>query len=188
MTITHAFVSGLADGSDATLVRPTNWNAAHTIANDTVTEAMLSVADNTTKDVSTSAHGFAPKAPNDATKFLDGTGAFDTVKDTDASTRTINAQTGTTYTFVLGDAGKFCTFSNAAAITVTVPPNSSVAFATGTQIDCAQIGAGKTTFAQGTGVTISSKGSNKACGAQYVGVTLVKTGTDAWLLMGELIA
>ena len=30
----------------------------------------------TTNDVSTSAHGFAPKAPNDATKFLDGTAAF----------------------------------------------------------------------------------------------------------------
>ena len=40
------------------------------------------------------------------------------------------------------------TFSNAAAQTVTVPPNSSVAFPIGTQIDCAQIGAGKVTFAE----------------------------------------
>ena len=29
MGITHAFVSGKADGGDATLVRPTNWNADH---------------------------------------------------------------------------------------------------------------------------------------------------------------
>jgi hypothetical protein len=31
MTITHTFVSGIADGADATLVRPSNWNNAHTI-------------------------------------------------------------------------------------------------------------------------------------------------------------
>lgn len=54
----------------------TNWDAAHTVEDGTITEAMLSIADNTTKDVSTTAHGFAPKAPNDATKYLDGTGAY----------------------------------------------------------------------------------------------------------------
>lgn len=36
----------------------------------------LSLTDVTTNDVSTSKHGFAPKAPNDATKYLDGTGAY----------------------------------------------------------------------------------------------------------------
>lgn len=40
------------------------------------TEADLSIADNTTANVSTTAHGFAPKLPNDATKYLDGTGAW----------------------------------------------------------------------------------------------------------------
>ena len=29
-TVTHTFVSGIADGGDATLVRPSNWNASHT--------------------------------------------------------------------------------------------------------------------------------------------------------------
>lgn len=41
-----------------------------------VTDAKLVLADVTTNDVSTSKHGFAPKAPNDVTKFLDGTGAY----------------------------------------------------------------------------------------------------------------
>ena len=41
-----------------------------------VTDADLSVSNITTNNVSTSAHGFAPKAPNDATKYLDGTGAY----------------------------------------------------------------------------------------------------------------
>lgn len=42
----------------------------------TITEAGLSLSDVTTANVSTSAHGFAPKAPNDATKYLNGTGAW----------------------------------------------------------------------------------------------------------------
>src|SRR5262245_35045746 len=29
MPVTHTFVSAIADGADATLVRPTNWNADH---------------------------------------------------------------------------------------------------------------------------------------------------------------
>lgn len=41
-----------------------------------VTDALLSTSDITTNDVSTTKHGFAPKAPNDATKYLDGTGAW----------------------------------------------------------------------------------------------------------------
>lgn len=101
---------------------------------------------------------------------------------------TINSQTGTTYTFVLTDAWSMVTFNNAAAQTVTVPPNSSVAFPIGTQIDCSQLGAGKVTFAQWAGVTIQSKAWNKAISAQYVGATLKKIGTDTWLLLGDLIA
>lgn len=42
----------------------------------TVTDANLSTSDVTTNDVSITKHGFAPKAPNDATKYLDGTGAW----------------------------------------------------------------------------------------------------------------
>ena len=42
------------------------------------TDANISMSDITTNNVSTTKHGFAPKAPNDATKFLDGTGAYST--------------------------------------------------------------------------------------------------------------
>ena len=38
----------------------------------TITDANLSTSDITTNDVSTTKHGFAPKAPNDTTKFLRG--------------------------------------------------------------------------------------------------------------------
>lgn len=40
------------------------------------TEANLSISDITTNNVSITQHGFAPKAPNDGTKYLDGTGAY----------------------------------------------------------------------------------------------------------------
>lgn len=101
---------------------------------------------------------------------------------------TINAQTGTSYTFVLADDGLLCTFSNAAAQTVTVPPNSSVAFPVGAKIDVAALGAGKVTLAQGAGVTINSAAGYKALGAQYAGGTLIKLATDTWLLIGNLQA
>lgn len=41
-----------------------------------VVEADLSLTDVTTANVSTSAHGFAPKSPNDSTKFLNGVGTY----------------------------------------------------------------------------------------------------------------
>jgi hypothetical protein len=42
----------------------------------TLPETAVTFTDVTTNNVSTSKHGFAPKAPNDATKYLDGTGAY----------------------------------------------------------------------------------------------------------------
>lgn len=44
----------------------------------TMAESNLSFTDITTNNVSTSKHGFVPKAPNDSSKFLDGTGAYST--------------------------------------------------------------------------------------------------------------
>ncbi len=98
----------------------------------------------------------------------------------------INAQTGTTYTFVLADAGKMVTSSNGSAQTLTVPPNSSVAYAIGTQIIVQNIGSANATLAEGSGVTINSKDSAKEIDGQYAAATLIKTATDAWSLIGAL--
>lgn len=57
----------------ATLTNKTISGASNTL---TVREADLSLADNTTGNVTTSRHGFVPKLPNDAALFLDGTGVF----------------------------------------------------------------------------------------------------------------
>ena len=100
----------------------------------------------------------------------------------------INAQPGTTYTFVAGDAGKLVTASNGSAQTYTVPPNSSVAFDVGTTITIIGIGAGKVTLAEGSGVTINSKDSEKAIDGVHASVTCIKTATDTWQLVGALQA
>lgn len=42
----------------------------------TLSDATITTTDITTNNVSTSKHGFAPKAPNVATQYLDGTGAY----------------------------------------------------------------------------------------------------------------
>lgn len=101
----------------------------------------------------------------------------------------INAQTGTTYTTVLDDNGKLVTLSNASAITLTIPPNSSVAYSVGAQLNLAQLGAGQVTFAQGSGVTIVSTGATANAPklrAQYSTATAVQTSTDNWLVMGDI--
>ena len=98
----------------------------------------------------------------------------------------INAQTGTTYTFVLADAGKMVTSSNGSAQTLTVPPNSSVAYAVGTQVIVQNIGSANATLAEGSGVTINSKDDNKEIDGQFAAATLIKTATNTWSLIGAL--
>jgi hypothetical protein len=98
------------------------------------------------------------------------------------------AQTGTSYTLVLTDAGKMVTMTNASANTLTVPPNADVAFPTNTRIDVLQYGAGQTTIAAGSGVTIYSSGSKLKLTGQYSGATLWKKDTNTWVLIGDLSA
>jgi len=100
----------------------------------------------------------------------------------------INAQTGATYTAVLTDDGKLVTMSNASANTITIPPNSSVAYGIGTQINIAQLGAGATTIAAGAGVTLNSAGAKLILNAQYALATCVKTDTNTWFVVGNLKA
>ena len=103
-----------------------------------------------------------------------------------------NAQTGTTYTFVLADAdNKLVTASNASAQTYSIPTNASVAFPIGTQLNIIQIGAGQVTVSAATPATttIVSTGATAAspkCRAQYSAITLIKRDTDSWYAVGDI--
>jgi hypothetical protein len=103
-----------------------------------------------------------------------------------AMAQTINTQTGTSYTLVIGDAGKLITMSNAGAITLTVPTNASVAFNVGTRIDVLQYGSGQVTVA-GSGVTFRSTPTLKTR-TQYSALSLIKIATNEWVVVGDLAA
>jgi hypothetical protein len=103
-----------------------------------------------------------------------------------------NAQTGTTYTFVLADAdNKLVTASNASAQTYSIPTNATTAFPIGTQLNIIQIGAGQVTVQAATSgtTTVVSTGATAAspkCRAQYSAMTLVKRDTDSWYAIGDI--
>ena len=99
---------------------------------------------------------------------------------------TFNAQTGTTYTLVSGDALALVTASNASAITVTVPPSI---FSAGQQINVQQIGVGQVTFAAGAGVTITSAGATVAAPkitSRYGAATVICTAANVFTIIGGL--
>ena len=105
----------------------------------------------------------------------------------DDTTLSFNAQTGTTYTLVIGDLGKLVTASNASPITITVPPS---VFATGNVVNLQQIGAGQVTFAQGAGVTITSSGATASAPKirkQYAASTIICTGSNTFTILGDLV-
>ena len=118
-------------------------------------------------------------------QHTDGGGGVGTGID---PTRRINTQTGTTYTLALTDNGAFLWLANAAGFTLTIPPNSSVAFPIGTQIDLGQGSNGQVTIAPGAGVTIVSEGSRYKLAQQASCATLIKYGTDVWILAGSIAA
>lgn len=98
---------------------------------------------------------------------------------------TANRQTGN-YTLVLTDLNKVVEMNVAGANTLTVPPNSSVAFPVGTVVEGVQWGAGQTTITPGAGVTIRASGGKLKTTAQYSAFSLRKVATDEWHAAGEL--
>lgn len=98
----------------------------------------------------------------------------------------VNAQT-TSYTLALSDQGGLVTVATASASTLTIPPNSTVAFATGTVVIVAALGDGQVTLTPGSGVTINSTPGLKLR-TKFSAATLVKTGTNTWLAIGDLSA
>lgn len=112
---------------------------------------------------------------------------IDALDDTKSNiVRTINTYTGTSQTLALDDAGNVVHMTNASAKTLTVPPNASVAFDVGTQIDVRCSGGGKLTFAPGSGVTIESYNSKYGLESLRF-ATLLKVATNTWALDGALV-
>lgn len=75
-----------------------------------------------------------------------------------------------------------------AEATITVPPNTDVAFNVGCEIVILSYTASDVTIAAGLGVTIYSADSNLKIDGQYAAATLKKIDTDEWVLIGALKA
>ena len=103
----------------------------------------------------------------------------------------INTQTGTSYTPVLGDAVVFITLSNASAISVTIPTNAVVAYPVGTQLNFIQLGAGQVTISAVTSgtTTIQSAAATSTSPklrTQYSSASAIKIATDVWCVVGDI--
>jgi hypothetical protein len=101
---------------------------------------------------------------------------------------TISFNTVTTaYTLVLTDKDKIVQGNSTASLAITIPPNSSVAFATGDQVHLLKINTGVMSAVAGAGVTINySFGLNLR--SQWSMATLIKRDTNTWLLTGDISA
>jgi len=122
-------------------------------------------------------------------KSSDSLGAIKVnISDTSVFSRKLiqtNRQTAS-YTLALTDLNQLVEINNASANTLTVPLNSSIAFAIGSKIDIAQYGAGQTTITPATGVTIRSYSGALKIAGQYGACTLVKIATNEWYCFGNL--
>jgi len=115
-----------------------------------VTDANMTTSDITTNDVSTAKHGFAPKAPNDTTKFLRGDGTW-----------AVPAGGGLT---------EFTEAENTAAPNGTVPVNSLTPVTATTNADFA-------VKPKGTGAILAAIPDNTATGGDKRGANALDLST-----------
>ena len=110
--------------------------------------------------------------------------SFTTVSGGGASYSTVRTQSGTTYTLALTDAGDYIQTTSTTAVTITVPLQSSVAWAADTEIYFEQNNTGQITIAGASGVTVNSSETLKTAG-RYSVIALKRVASDTWTLTGE---
>jgi len=90
------------------------------------------------------------------------------------------------YQLVLTDKNKVVSLSNAAAITLTIPTNATVAFPIGTEVIIKQTGAGQVTITPAGGVTLNTSGGRNKTYEQHSLAALIKLDTNTWVLGGDV--
>lgn len=166
-------LSATALGSGVTSSSLTSFGASPTVTTPSLT-------------LSTSTSTTSGRIAYDSTGFKIIVGDGTTAREYASSTIATNAQAAS-YTAVLADKDKLIEINNGSANTLTVPPNSSVAYPVGTQLRILQTGAGQTTITPGAGVTINGTPGLKLR-AQWSSATLIKRATDSWVAIGDLSA
>ena len=121
--------------------------------------------------------------PSSGVVFSDGT----QTKQGVPSQTTITSKTADYTLSSLSERDSMIEVNSSSAVTITVPPNSSVAYPVGTSIDLLRVGSGAVTIAAGSGVTLNYTPGNKLR-AQWSSASLFKRSTDTWVLVGDLSA
>jgi hypothetical protein len=91
----------------------------------------------------------------------------------------------TSYTLQTSDSGKLISAST--GLTITVPPNASVPFPTGSQILLYKSTTATVAITAGSGVTINAPGGADEIASQHSIATLMKLGADNWVLGGDIV-
>ena len=110
-----------------------------------------------------------------------------TVSGYDIGYRNIPQVASGNVTLALTDSGKHYYSTTSATETITIPPNSSVAFDTGSAIMIVNKGSGTVDIARGSGVALYLAGNSTSANrsvSSYGMATLIKTGTDEWFVSG----
>ena len=98
----------------------------------------------------------------------------------------INAQTGN-YTLVIGDAAKLVTMTaSTGTLTLTVPQDSSVNFAIGTQVLIYQGGTIQVSVTGTGSANVRSQGTKTKLNGQYSVACLTKIAANEWVLFGNV--
>lgn len=174
MSITHTFVSAVADGGDATKVRPqSNWNAVHTIT-DTAAGIYLRLGStspptNTTSGDFTGVRAFIPNI-------------YGSITNASAGTLTLSSTTDATKGHVyLGSAAKFDFDEANGVLGIGASPDSSYKLILGSPVDVNTLLRVDSSGTASSFVALSSSGGGislhvDSAGIGYLDVTGVVTG------------
>lgn len=91
-----------------------------------------------------------------------------------------------TRTLALTDANNYLRVTGTGTINITVPPQSSVAWADNTEIAITQTTTGTASLVAGSGVTINSRDSLLSIDGQWNSVALKRVAENEWDLVGAL--
>lgn len=115
-----------------------------------------------------------------------GTGATRqlTLSTTALPASQVVAFAGTSKTLALTDINTIVDCTSSSAVTITIPPQSSVAWTADAEIHVRMSGTGAVSVAVGSGVTIPPLTAPVALGGQGAVVTLKRRSADVWAVVG----
>lgn len=130
----------------------------------------------------TSLPGFPASFSGYGLKYLRVNAAESAVEFVAGGLLGIRSISGTSYTLVAADANYLLIFTNASAVSVTVPPNI---FAAGESLCIRQGAAGQVTLVAGAGVTFASSDNLLSTRTQSAQIAITADGGNAFGVIGE---